>query len=141
MRGPTILAQSMSAATRRGKSPRAWQYHSRSDTHSKIACWALLFDLLRECDALCAAAEQGRIGFGINHVMVGPINKTLDLVVSVVPPARSAHPRRSFAALSDALEVVLEPGDRSVLAELPMSTRTAPTMFRKWRSQSKPRPA
>ena len=119
MRGPTILARSMSAATRRGKSPREWQYHSRSDTHSKVACWTLLFDLLLECDALRAAAEQGRVGFGINHVMVGPINKTLDLVVSVVPPARPVHPRRTFVALSDTLQVVLEPGDRAVMAELP----------------------
>ena len=58
MRGPTILARSMSIATRRGKSPRAWQYHSRSDSHSKIACWTLLFDLLLECDVVREAAER-----------------------------------------------------------------------------------
>ena len=46
MRGPEILARTMSIPTRRGESPRAWQYHSRSDNHSKLACWTLLFDFL-----------------------------------------------------------------------------------------------
>ena len=50
MKGPTILARSMSTATRRGQDAVAWQYHSRSDSHSKVACWAVLFDLLCECD-------------------------------------------------------------------------------------------
>jgi hypothetical protein len=109
----------MSVATRRGKSPRAWQYHSRSDTHSKIACWTLLFDLLLECDVLRTAAQQERLGFGINFVMVGPINKTLDLVLSVVPLTRAAQPRRTFAALADAMEVVLGDSDRAALAALP----------------------
>ena len=33
MRGPEILARTMSIATWRGSAPRAWQYHSRSDSH------------------------------------------------------------------------------------------------------------
>ena len=50
MRGPDILARTMSVATTRGSSDRPWQYHSRSDNHSKVACWTVLFDLMRECD-------------------------------------------------------------------------------------------
>lgn len=119
MRGPAILARTMSIATRRGSSSRAWQYHSRSDNHSKLACWTLLFDLMLECDALRRAAKQGRIGFGINHVMVGPINKTLDLVVTLVPPGRRAGSRRSFADLAEVFGVSLDDGERSRLASLP----------------------
>jgi hypothetical protein len=120
MRGPTILARSMSIATRRGKSPKAWQYHSRSDAHSKIACWTLLFDLLLECDVVRDVAEQGRLGFRINHMMVGPINKTLDLVLTIVQPAREPVSRRTFADVADVLGVALDDSDRQALAGLPL---------------------
>ena len=123
MRGPTILARSMSIATRRGKNPPAWQYHSRSDSHSKIACWTLLFDLLLECDAVREAAAQGRLGFGINHVMVGPINKTLDLVLTVVPPSRTTARRKTFAEMVETLDVALDDADRIALLNLPVIYR------------------
>jgi hypothetical protein len=110
----------MSAGTRRGKGERAWQYHSRSDSHSKVACWTLLFDLLLECDALRGAAQRGVVGFGVNHVMIGPINKTLDLVVTVVPPHRADQPRESFAALAIRLGVALDDEDARLLAQLPI---------------------
>ena len=119
MRGPAILARTMSNATTRGRSPRAWQYHSRSDSHSKVACWAVMFDLLLECDVLRTAAAEGQIGFGINHVMVGPINKTLDLVVTVVPPSREVDQRRCFADLTTPFGIVLDDQDRAALESLP----------------------
>lgn len=109
----------MSRATRRGGSDRPWQYHSRSDNHSKVACWTLLFDLLLECDALRADARAGRVGFGINHVMVGPINKTLDLVLTLVPPQRPAKARRTFAAFAAALGIELNDADVAALHALP----------------------
>lgn len=109
----------MSNATRRGRSSRAWQYHSRSDNHSKVACWTLFFDLLLECDAMRRAAEEGRIGFGINHIMVGPINKTLDLVVSLVPPQRPLGRRRAFEDLAEAYGIALNGDDRRALQDLP----------------------
>lgn len=120
MRGPQVLAHTMSVATARAKGTRAWQYHSRSDNHSKVACWCVMFDLMLECDVLRAAAASGRIGFGINHVMVGPINKTLDLVVTVTPPQRGAGNRRTFAQLGASYGVVLDPDDRAALSRLPV---------------------
>ncbi|WP_324427047.1 hypothetical protein [Azohydromonas sp.] len=119
MRGPAILARTMSVASARGQGA-SWQYHSRSDNHSKVACWTLLFDLLIECDALRHAAERGRIGFGINHVMVGQINKTLDLVVSIVPPERSVARRRTFRDIAGELRVVLDNDDVQRLDDLPV---------------------
>jgi len=113
----------MSVATRRGSSERAWQYHSRSDNHSKVACWTLLFDMLLECEPFRDAASAGRVGFGINHVMVGPINKTLDLVVTVVPPHRELRRRNSFADLAAVYGIVLTPEEQRLLDELPRLDR------------------
>jgi hypothetical protein len=120
MKGPVILARTMSVPTSRGRSERKWQYHSRSDTHSKVACWGLLFDLLQECDVFRRHAEEGRIGFGINHVMVGPINKTLDLVVTRVPPKRRSARRPTFVSLIDTYGIVLDETERGLLRALPV---------------------
>lgn len=119
MLGPAILARTISVPTARGKDTKAWQYHSRSDAHSKVACWTVLLDLLLECDALRNAASQGRIGFAINHVMVGPINKTLDLVLSRVPPNRQLAPRRTYADLASTYGIALTEEDQAALASLP----------------------
>ena len=116
--GPTILARTMSAGTSKGKSSRLWQYHSRSDSHSKIACWTLLFDLLLECDVLRSAAAAGKVGFGINYVMVGPINKTLDLVLTW-DPDRSARKGRAFAELVRPYGIKLDGRERVALEGLP----------------------
>ena len=110
----------MSVAATRGRGKRAWQYHSRSDNHSKVACWTVLFDLLLECDIFRAHAERGLVGFGINHVMVGPINKTLDLVVTRVSPGRPATQRSRFTDLVDRYGIVLDEQDESALAGLPI---------------------
>ena len=117
--GPTILTRTMSQATSRGTAGHAWQYHSRSDTHSKVACWTVLLDLLAECDVVQAHAHEGRLGFRINHVMVGPINKTLDLVVTVVPPGRNPETRATFADLVARYGIVLEAKEAKSLAGLP----------------------
>ncbi len=119
MRGPEILARTLSRPTRRGKASKAWQYHSRSDAHSKIGCWTLLFDLLLACDVLRRHAEAGRLGFGINFELIGPINKTLDLVLTRPSGARQAAARRSFAGLVDQLGIELDEEDRRQLALLP----------------------
>lgn len=119
MRGPGILARTMSIPTRKGRSERAWQYHSRSDSHSKVACWTVLFDMLLECDALRSAAAAGHVGFGINHVMVGPINKTLDLVITVAPPEPMTRKRQNFAGMVDAWGIELSADDRAALQALP----------------------
>lgn len=120
MKGPQILARTMSIATTRGKSTRAWQYHSRSDSHSKIACWTVLFDLLLECDVMRRAAAEGRIGFGINHVMVGPINKTLDLVVTMTPETRNGGSRRRFGDLVNEYGILLDEQESALLEGLPV---------------------
>lgn len=125
--GPTILARTMSVATKRGKDARAWQYHSRSDGHSKVACWTVLFDLLCECNVLRKHAEIGLIGFGINHVMVGPINKTLDLVVTIVPPNRRKARRLNLVDVAGKYGIPLTAKEREVLDALPVVENDAKT--------------
>jgi hypothetical protein len=68
---------------------------------------------------------MGLIGFGINHVMVGPINKTLDLVITIVPPNRKKLSRDSFAELAQKYEIPLTFEEREVLAALPIVERDA----------------
>lgn len=120
VRGPDILANTLNVPTRRGSSESPWQYHSRSDLHSKVACWTVLFDLLRECDHFRSRAEQGWVGFRINHEIVGPINKTLDLVVTVADPNSKAKARRTFADLVAAYGIVLDASDWKALHSLPI---------------------
>jgi hypothetical protein len=120
MRGPEILARTMSRGSSRGTSAKSWQYHSRSDAHSKVACWCVLFDLLLECDVFRQGVGLGRVGFGINHVMVGPINKTLDLVVTRLSMQRPRRKRCSFVDLVETYQIDLNADDRALLLELPV---------------------
>lgn len=121
VRGPDILARTLNVPTRRGMGTEMWQYHPRSDVHSKIACWTLLLDCILECDALYEDARAGHIGFKINYVMVGPINKTLDLVLTRVPRSRNTtEKRRSFGAVGTSYGIELSAVDALEVEKLNM---------------------
>ncbi|TCU75272.1 hypothetical protein EDE08_103492 [Bradyrhizobium sp. R2.2-H] len=84
MNGPTILARTLSSANIRDRYQNNWQYHSRSDHHSKIACWGVIFDLMASTPLLKRHVEAGAVCFGINHEMrdfVHDRKKNLDLVL------------------------------------------------------------
>ncbi len=120
MRGPQILVRSLTSANIGSKtSPNVWQYHSRSDRHSKIACWGILFDLLLESQRLRDHFADGTLAFGVNHEMRDfrqNRKKNLDLVVCT--PGEPGK-RRTLTDLVDKYGVELEAGDRSALASLP----------------------
>lgn len=61
---------------------------------------------------------MGRIGFAINHLMVGPINKTLDLVLTRVPPNRGPEGRRTFLEVGLGYGVDLTDDERKQLDAL-----------------------
>src|SRR6266545_2575991 len=85
MDGPSILVASMSTPSVRDSTGRMWQYHSRSDLHSKVACWGVLFDLLQQSELLKNHAASGKVIFGTNHEMrsfATNRKKKLDLVVA-----------------------------------------------------------
>lgn len=133
MYGPEILARTLSVPThgtgKRFAHGNSWQYHSRSDRHSKVACWALVFDLMRHCALLRNHAEHTQVGMGINHEMHDFRNrkrKNLDLVICTRAPMAAAGGSRSgagraadFAALADAYGIVLTAEERDELAALP----------------------
>lgn len=126
MYGPDILVRTLSKLTRTDRFGNAWQYHSRSDHHSKVACWAIVFDLLRTCPLLRRHVETGVVHFGINHEMrdfVHDRKKNLDLVLCT--PTGSAMPRGGMTLTTMALDygVELTPEERCALDDLPALTR------------------
>jgi len=87
--GPRILARSLSVAAITDRHGNNWQYHSRSDRHSKIACWGIIFDLLRQCPAFRSHVAVDKVFFGINHEMrdfAHDRKKNLDLVICTPVP-------------------------------------------------------
>lgn len=134
MHGPRILARTLSTPTAGAGKPfqfgNVWQYHSRSDRHSKVACWGLVLDLLTECPLLCAHVQDGKVRLGINHELRDFRNakkKNLDLVLCRAtsdgaaaggskPGARGA---RDFAGLVDRYGIQLTRSERKILQRLP----------------------
>jgi hypothetical protein len=125
MDGPGILARSMSTPRITDKFGNAWQYHSRSDQHSKVACWALLFDLLHQCPLLRDHVSNGKIGFGINHEMRDFKNnrsKYLDLVICT-PGSTTYSQELTFVDLAEQYHVELNTEQRAQLAGYPRLSR------------------
>lgn len=128
MFGPGILTRTMSKPVRVGKkSTELWQYHSRSDRHSKTACWGVLFDLLCTSHLLREHVESGRLAFGINHEMRDfqqNRKKDLDLVLCTASP--NAPPDgRTFTDLVESYHIELDDTERAALMGLPV-LREAP---------------
>lgn len=125
MDGPAILARSMSAPSVTDRFGNRWQYHSRSDQHSKVACWALLFDLLQHCPLLIQHISAGKVGFGINHEMRDFKNnrsKYLDLVLCT-PGTSSGSADTTFVDLARTYNVDLTPAQQRQLAQFPVLRR------------------
>jgi hypothetical protein len=102
MYGPQILVRSLSHPTRTDRYGNRWQYHSRSDHHSKVACWGIVFDLLRICPLLRRHVAEGRVGFGINHEVrdfVHDRKKNLDVVLCT-PSSAETRSTVTFAGLA-----------------------------------------
>lgn len=120
MHGPSILARSL-IVRNFGKSGYRGQYHQQSDSHSKIASWAVLFDLMLESSLVRQHAELGRIGFGVNHEMSDYRNarrKNLDLVIATPGPGEPVA-SRTLVGLADSFGVILDDEERQLLAVLP----------------------
>jgi len=119
--GPEIIARSLSHAVPMGPSKTLWQYHSRSDRHSKITCWTVMFDLLRSSSLLRKQGAAGEVGFGINHCMAdfkADRRKDLDLVVCR-PAAESSDSKRILADFVDRWGIILSQEEKAELEALP----------------------
>lgn len=120
-----ILTRTLSTPVPIGPSKAPWQYHSRSDRHSKVACWGVLFDLLQASGLLRAHVAEGKVFFGVNHTMrdfVHNKEKKLDLVLCRPEPSGTAVPRRApvtLERLADRWHISLTPHQQRTLAALP----------------------
>lgn len=124
MDGPAIVARSLSVPAVDDKYGNTWQYHSRSDRHSKIACWAVFFDLMQTSSLLRSHVSAGKVIFGVNHTM-GDFkqrrDKNLDLVIArpgtadVTPLTKG----KTLTTLADYYGVLLTPSEQQRLDALP----------------------
>jgi hypothetical protein len=124
MHGPEILSRTLSACAVLDKQfKNRWQYHSRSDRHSKIACWGILFDLMLASRTLTEHFQAGRASFGINHEMrdfrTGR-KKNLDLVICTPgTPRDGASHQAMFRGLVKSYGIDLDGEQGQMLAQLP----------------------
>lgn len=121
MDGPDIIVRTLSQPAVPDKHGNLWQYHSRSDRHSKVACWAILFDLLQHSQRLAAHSADNKVSFGINRQMRDfRTNRTKDLDLVISRPGSDALSRPAATmhdlALRWGLRLTAEQRDR--LAEL-----------------------
>jgi hypothetical protein len=99
-----------------------WQYHPRSDRHSKILCWGIAFDLLTRENLIIRHIRDEKTSFGINHTMVDFTNhrkKDLDLVICQRGDPISTKKISTFAAMVDAYEIELNAQEQALLRKLP----------------------
>src|SRR5450756_33137 len=123
MHGPAILVRTLSSTSRRDRSGSLWQYHSRSDHHSKVACWGVIFDLLATTPLLRRHVAAGAVCFGINHEMrdfVHDRKKNLDLVLCT--PSGGAT-KDTLASIASGYDIKLTDEERTVLKGLPTLVR------------------
>ncbi len=124
MDGPAIVARTLSVVRETGfKYGNHWQYHSRSDHHSKVACWGVLFDLLQVSALFRSHVERGKVVFGVNHEMADFKNqrkKNLDLVVARPGTASGPVEEITFASLVVEWGLRLGDAERRRLEALPV---------------------
>lgn len=118
--GPDILVRTLSSPHVTDKHGNAWSYHSRSDHHSKVACWGIVFDFLRASGLFRKHVDEGRIGFGINHEMRDfqhDRKKDLDLVIC--QPGSDTRTGRTLIDLVTHYDIDLTKAEQKELNGLP----------------------
>lgn len=119
--GPEILVRALSKPGITDRHGNAWNYHGRSDRHSKIACWGIVFDLLRNSRLLREHIAAERVAFGINveiRDFQHDRKKDLDLVICQ-PASGSPSRARTLTMLADHYQVELTKKERAELRALP----------------------
>jgi hypothetical protein len=128
MFGPAILTRTLSNTVLKDKFGNTWQYLSRSDHHSKVACWAIVFDLMLASPLLRRHVEAGYVGFGINHEMrdfVHDRKKNLDLVLCTrgASDGFKVPPPKDLKAMVGAYDIALSTEEVTALDGLPILSR------------------
>lgn len=127
MRGLEILARTMSRPRLLSKDhPCEWQYHPRSDHHSKVVCWGVMFDVMLASELLRSHIAKGKVAFGINHRLTDHTNnrrKSLDLVVCrptvLYGEKAGSKKNETFSGLAKRYGLELTTADGELLSQLP----------------------
>lgn len=122
--GTDILVRTISKPTITDKHGNAWNYHSRSDHHSKVACWGIVFDLLQTSSLLRRHVEGGKVAFGINHEMRDFKNdrkKNLDLVLCQ-PASGAKSTKKTLATYAEHYKIELTKTEQRAFDALPVFT-------------------
>jgi hypothetical protein len=120
--GPTALPATMSVPRQRAKGGPAWQYHSRSDHHSKVSCLLMQLDLMLISPWLRQDVANAKVACGINHVMQDHAShrkKAFDLVLHRPDVLDRSLPATTFKRLLKEYGVILTPDQAALVAELP----------------------
>jgi hypothetical protein len=123
MFGLSILARTLSIPTRKDSNGNRWQYHSRSDHHSKVACYGIVFDLLIHNTLLREQIAAGNVFFGINHEMrdfVQDRKKNLDLVLCTKASSDNKKLGITFASMAKDYQIALTDEEQHELDALPL---------------------
>jgi hypothetical protein len=127
MDGPLILAHALSKVRPKVFADGSrWQYYPQSDHDSKIACWAVAFELLERSSLLRSHVQAGKVVFGVNH----PMNdfktgrkKKLDLVIARPEGSAPQNGRvpQTLETLANKWSIPLTPDQQSRLRALPVA--------------------
>lgn len=121
MYGPEILVRRLQTPGEPDKYGNRWQYHSRSDRHSKVGCWGVALDLLSASALLRSHVEQRKVVLGVNHTMrdfATGRKKDLDLVIAR-PDGPVSSGATSFADLGIRYGIKLTNEEQALLDALP----------------------
>ncbi len=118
--GDKIYIRTLSSTRRPDKHGNEWQYHSRSDAHSKACCWSILFDIIQNSSLLRQHISDGKVGFGINQKMHDyKLNRDKDLDLVVCRPAGNLNKKIDFKSLVKRHKISLNASEKSLLNGLP----------------------
>lgn len=99
-----------------------YQYHSRSDHHSRLSCWAIAFDMLSTSSLLRQHVSEGKVTIGVNHEMVDfKLNrkKNLDLVIARPSDEPTKTKPTTLSEIAEHIGVVLSDEERAEFEVLP----------------------
>lgn len=118
MYGPELLIRFLQTPGSDG-----WQYHSRSDRHSKVASWGVALDLMVASSLLRRHVADGKVVMGVNHPMTNfasTSKKVLDLVFARPEPGTVlGGSGKTFEDLAVRYNIPLNSDEQGALDSLP----------------------
>lgn len=120
--GESALVATLSVPRQRKKGGPDWQYHPRSDHHSKVSCLLMALDLMIASRVLREAIASGKVACGINHVMMDhkkKLKKAFDLVFHRPAEGVEVQVRQTFKSLLKLYGVALTAAQQAQVDKLP----------------------